>query len=220
MNSLNGKTNGKQLFELLDELDEDIVEDAWTKENRLLSKTVPKNVSENKNNRTTHFLKITASAAACAAIAAVVITGLSVVANRNSLGVDIVLPGSSVSENLTPKPKLDTNPLTLTENTIDITGGNNQKNDPIIAEKTDDYDYAALYINETNASEDEPAYISIYGCIGEDAEKTECVSETVRVTRSGVYVIKYTCPREKGTFSVLNIDTDSENLVLKGKWLP
>lgn len=216
--------NGKELFTLLGELDENLVEDAWTEESgyTIIDEYGP-----------LHFLKIAAAAAACVAAVTVGIYGFMrfnsgnvylpnesdsnvYLPNKNN-SLDISISVSSNSES-SEASDTDEEPPQEKENSINIVNDNtNEFGD---AEKLDNYDYAVIYIDETNASEDAPISVCIYGYGGDNRENAKCVSETIQITGTGRYTIQYSRLWGAGTYNILVIDPINENLLLKGNWLP
>lgn len=210
---MNGNMNGKDFFELLGNLDEDIVEDAWTEESGIVT------IIEERSPLS--FWKIAAAAAACIALITV-----GVYSSLKLRPDDVVSPGesdvtyiesssaesseteSNVHGNIS---KIPPNP----ENTI-VIGETN------LAEKQDNEDYAVIYVAETNASEDTPIYITIYAFYY-GAEEDKPVSETVKITGSGEYNVHYTRPWGAGTMNCLRIkfgDDFTFDPILNGTWIP
>lgn len=214
---------------MLGELDENLVEDAWTEESghiTIVDEPAP-----------LRFLKIAAAAAACVAAVTVGIYGFmrfnpgnvyspnendsfnsgGVYLPNESNGLDISISVNSNSESSEPSD-IDEKPPQEKENPINIVNGNT---DGLVdAEKLDNYDYAVIYVDETNASDENPISICIYGHGGDDRENANCVSETIQITGTGRYTIRYTRLWGAGTQNILVIDPINESLLLKGKWLP
>lgn len=220
--------NGKELFTMLGELDENLVEDAWTEESgyTIIDESGP-----------LHFLKIAAATAACVAAVTVGIYGFmrfnpgnvySPNENDSFNSDGVYLPNESnsldisISANSNPESSeisdIDEKPPQEKENPINIVDGNTDGLGD--AEKLDNYDYAVIYVDETNASEENPISICIYGHGGDDRENAKCVSETIQITGTGRYTIRYSRLWGAGTQNILVIDPINESLLLKGKWLP
>ncbi len=213
---------------MLGELDENLIEDAWTEESGF---TI---IDEHGPLR---FLKIAAAAAACVAAVTVGIYGFMrfnpgnvyspnendsfnsggvyLPGENNSLDISISVSSNSESSE---QSDIDEKPPQEKENPINIVNDNtNEFGD---AEKLDNYDYAVIYVDETNASEEAPISVCIYGYGGDNRENAKCVSETVQITGTGRYTIQYSRMWGAGTYNFLVVDPIDENMLLKGNWLP
>lgn len=209
---------------MLGELDENLVEDAWTEESGF---TII------EEHRALRFPKI--AAAACAAV---IIAGVCGFVRFNSGSVyppnesenSVYFPaansGSDIGVNASSNPEssetsdTDEEPPQEKENPINIV--NNNTNGFGDAEKLDNYDYAVIYVDETNASDENPISVCIYGYGGEekDRKNAKCVSETIQITGTGRYTIRYSRSWGAGTWNYIVIDQASEDLILNGNWLP
>lgn len=95
-----------------------------------------------------------------------------------------------------------------------------------IEEKTDNLDYAVIYVDETNATEEHPLVVSIfrvdeYGNIGDP------ISEKIFITGRAKYVLYYTTPRGAGSPCILCLVNDFKetfddmyDIKIVGSWTP
>lgn len=95
-----------------------------------------------------------------------------------------------------------------------------------VVEKTDNFDYAVIYVDETNATEEQPIIARIhradeYGNIG------DVISEILYITGRGKYGFYYTVPRGAGSLCVLTLENDFKetldekyDLKIIGTWIP
>lgn len=96
-----------------------------------------------------------------------------------------------------------------------------------IVEKTDNYDYAVIYVDETNATEENPIIADIrrvdeFGNIG------VVVSEKIAITGRGKYGFYYTELRGAGSGCILTLENDfketfnkdKSDLRIVGTWTP
>lgn len=96
-----------------------------------------------------------------------------------------------------------------------------------IVEKTDNYDYAVIYVEETDATEENPIIADIrrvneFGHIG------DVVSERLYITGRGKYGFYYTELRGAGSGCILTLENDfketfnkdKSDLKIVGTWIP
>lgn len=202
---------GKEFFELIENIDEDIVEDAWAEKSGKIS------IVEARTPL--GIFRDIAAAAACIAVIAVGIygflkiktidvtpgeSGTSYAESFDSTGSDAASSASKVQPD--------------SPNAIAFSEMNR-------AEKSDNENYAVVYINETNAREDMPIYITVYSLLDNWIEDRP-VSDTVKVTGSGEYTLHYTGLRGAGSINYLRIEAGDEwenfEIIpsLKGTWIP
>lgn len=197
--------NGREFFKLLEDLDEDIVEDAWEEKGgriTIVEARTPLGV----------FRDI-AAAAACIAVIAVGVYGFVKMKSADSFSPND--SGSSYSESSCAESGSSSKIRPDPENIINYY-------ESIIAKKPDNEDYAVVYIEETNASEDMPIYITIYSFYNSVFEQdNDPVSETVKITGPGEYIVHYTRPWGAGTLNCLELNpTMNYEPILRGTWIP
>lgn len=95
-----------------------------------------------------------------------------------------------------------------------------------ILEKTDNYDYAVIYIDETNATEEHPIVAYILS-VDEYGHIKDVVSEKAYITGRGKYVFYYTTLRGAGSGCVLFLENDFKetfeeavDIRIVGSWTP
>lgn len=86
-----------------------------------------------------------------------------------------------------------------------------------IVEKTDNYDYAVIYVDETNATEENPIIADIrrvdeFGNIG------VVVSEKIAITGRGKYGFYYTELRGAGSGCILTLENDFKETLYEDKY--
>lgn len=226
--------NGKDFFELLGDLDEDIVEDAWTEESSEVT------IIEERSPM--YFLKIAAAAAACFAVTTAVIYGFIKI--KSAYIISPNESGSSYSESsVTESESSESSEISLISKedakfeALDRLGSQAPPLIPIetspyaFVQKYDDTDFAVLYVESTNASEDKPVYITVFDATLFGLDFRVPVSETLKITGPGKYVVRYTKPYPANSMSYLHAETcgDSygdggdvqlDGLVISGSWMP
>lgn len=236
---MNGNMNGKDFFELLGDLDEDIVEDAWTEESGIVT------IAEERSPLS--FLKIAAAAAACIALFTAGVYGFIRMKH-----VDYTSPGesdlsyveSSVQESESSESndssfiskedakfaeleKLENHPLGNYAPSIILI----EENLNPCVQKYDDTDFAVINVERTNASEDKPVYITVCDATFSGFDFRVPVSEKIKITGPGKYVARYTKPYPIDSISYLSAETcgDSygdggypslDGLIIEGSWMP
>lgn len=96
-----------------------------------------------------------------------------------------------------------------------------------IVEKTDNYDYAVIYVEETNATEENPIIADIRK-VDEFGEIGEVISERLYITGRGKYGFYYTVLRGAGSGCILTLENDfketfnkdKSDLKIVGTWIP
>lgn len=96
-----------------------------------------------------------------------------------------------------------------------------------IVEKTDNYDYAVIYVDETNATEENPIIVNIR-MVNEFGGFGDVISETVYITGRGKYGFYYTELRGAGSGCILTLENDFKETINKdksdlrivGTWIP
>lgn len=209
-----------ELAMLINDIDEDMVEDAWT-ENGL-----PILISD---SRSLNFWKVAAVTAACFAA---VITGVFCIAKmKPNITPNVTPPNDSASESSVSTDEYQglSYPTSLPEEGEEniILIDKTHKDTILFADKFEETTYVQLNIEETNASEENPVYFTIYDAgalIYNDVDlfsSENCISETVRITEPGGYAIKYTRDHGLRAVSCMKIECDDlDGLILKGNWIP
>lgn len=211
--------NNEQFFMLINEIDQDMAEDAL--------------VGGEKNSENIPAKKsspaIVKSAIAAAACMAVLAAGIFFV-YRNR-GIDIIEPESSGFDiELTESNTEALISYDTTENSPESEGyvfefdyKNGAFNFPRCEEKTSNDAYAVIYIKDTSADEDNPVSLSVYSAkIDDDGFLTpnQCISETIKITAAGEYKIYYNGLRDAGSLKFLYPEADFEGAWLWGTWIP
>lgn len=95
-----------------------------------------------------------------------------------------------------------------------------------IVEKTDNLDYAVIYVDETNATEEHPLAVSIYR-VDEYGNIGDPISETIYITGRAKYGFYYTTPRGAGSPCILSLVNDFKetyddgyDIKIVGSWTP
>ncbi len=214
---------------IIDEIDEKMVEDAWTENDMKIY------ISE---SRPLSFWRIAATVAACFAA---VVTGMFCFTKMNSQ--EITPPNTGVLSS--PESVIDISSETTDENehpsileTLPKEGEENiilfddsHATQTFYAEKFNTNGYARINIEETNASEEHPVYLVLYNADAliedEDAYVLvygNVVSEGLKITGPGEYTMEYIVNYcGAGTINCLNVEcspADYDGLILKGNWLP
>lgn len=231
---MNGNMNGKDFFEMLGELDEDMVEDAWTEKNGIVV------IAEERGPLS--FWKIAVAAVACIALATVGVYGFI-----KLKPVDIVPPDESdvsyvessavESEN---SEDSDTSEVIISEEAKKFEAlenlGNYAPTTTLIeadqlafVQKYDEINFAVFNVERTNATEDKPVYITVCRADYSALDFLDPVSETIKITGVGKYVAYYndkhfrisylhaeTCGESYGDGGIPELD----GLLLEGTWLP
>lgn len=233
---MSGKMNGKDFFELLGGLDEDIVEDAWTEESGIVT------IVEERGPL--YFLKIAAAAAACIAVVTAGVYGF-----LRLKPDDIVPPSeansscgeSSVTESESDEESSDTE-SSMSEEEIKFTALERygeyapsinlmQGAADYCVQKMDAVDFAVLNVEDTNATEDRPVYITVCCADYSGFDFLDPVSERVKITGPGKYVARYKEKYPALSMSYIYTETCGESygdggyseldgLTLNGKWMP
>lgn len=231
---MNGKMNGNDFFELLGDLDEDIVEDAWTEESGVIT------IIEERSLLS--FWKIASAAVACIALMIVGVYGLIKMKSVNIAppnDSDLSYAESSVQESESNESSEDSciSEKNAKFDALDKLEGNAPLLIPIevdrnaFVQKYDDINLAVLYIEKTNASEDKPIYITVCCADYSGLDFLDPVSETIKITGSGKYAARYTKQYPVGSMSYLHFETcgvkygdggynQLDGLILNGTWLP
>lgn len=231
--------NGKDFFELLGDLDEDIIEDAWTEESNEVM------IIEERGPM--YFLKIAAASAACIAVMTAGVYGFF-----KMRPADVSTPaesGSSYSESSDTESEnsesSDSNFISKEdEKFAELERFENHPDGnfaaPIIligenlnpyVQKYDDADFAIINVKRTNASKDKPVYITVCDATFSGFDFRVPISETIKITGPGKYVARYTNPYPIDSISYLHAETcgDSygdggdvqlDGLVIEGSWMP
>ena len=182
----------EELAMLINEIDEDMVEDAWTENGTTII------ISE---SRPLSFWKIAVTAAAC--FAAVIAGVFCFTFPKQGEPISPFPADSSYSE--APPTFADDNVILYDEVHTD---------NKFFAEKLGDNNFAMLYIEETNATVEVPAFVTVYDSDG------KAVTETVRIVGSGRYGVYYKQQRSTGDTCRLTIYGLPEGIALKGTWIP
>lgn len=227
--------NGKDFFELLGDLDEDIVEDAWTEESNAVT------IIEERSPL--NFFKIAAAAAACIAVMTAGVYGFS-----KMKPADVSIPaesGSSYSESSDTESESsessnDSFVSKVDEKFAELERLENHPDGnyapPIIlieenlnpcVQKYDETDFAVINVERTNASEDKPVYITVCDATFSGFNFRVPVSEKIKITGPGKYVARYTKPYPIDSISYLYAETygDGESsqlnrIIVEGSWMP
>lgn len=96
-----------------------------------------------------------------------------------------------------------------------------------IVEKTDNYNYAVIYVEETDATEENPIIADIRR-VNEFGEFGDVISEKVYITGRGKYGFYYTELRGAGSGCILTLENDfketfnkdKSDLRIVGTWIP
>lgn len=236
---MNDNMNGKDFFELLGDLDEDMVEDAWTEESDVVT------IIEKRDPM--YFLKIAAAAVACVAVMTAGVYGFIKI--KSAYIISPNESGSSYSESSVTESessessessfiskedakfaeldKLENHPLGNYAPPIIFI----EENLNPCVQKYDDADFAVLYVERTNASEDKPVYITVCDATFSGFDFYVPVSEKIEITGPGKYVARYTKPYPIDSMSYLHAETcgDSygdggclqlDGLIVEGSWMP
>ncbi len=200
----------EDLFMAIHEIDEDMVEDAWTENDTVVI------LSE---SRPFSFWKTATAVAACFAA---VISGIFCFTKLKP--GDVTSPDSSasfaassqLSENSSFHSIIDS-PV-LTDNQILFDDTHTDKN--FYAEKTNYDGFATLNIEETNATHANPVYLVIYS--GDSLSDENALSNAVCITGPGKYGVYYNRMYDTDSVYRVTIDSIPDNfkLVLKGTWKP
>ncbi len=90
-------------------------------------------------------------------------------------------------------------------------------------EKGDNYNYAVIFVDETNATEENPIIARIWS-VDVNGERKDPVSEELFITGRGKYGFYYTELRGAGSMCVLALEVknkaDYEPLKIVGTWVP
>lgn len=225
---MNDNMNGKAFFELLGDLDEDIVEDAWTEETGIVG------IIEERSPLS--FLKIAAAAAACIALMTVGVYGFF---KARTLIADPNASDSSYSENSEESSDAESS---LTKEDIKFTAleryGEHAPQIELAKEapgfsvqKTDSMNFAVFNVEETNATEEKPVYIMVCCSDSSDFDFIDQVSEKIIITGPGKYVAHYDRKYPVLSMSCIYVETCVEKygdggysqfsgLIMKGHWMP
>lgn len=186
----------EELAMIINEIDEDMVEDAWTENGTTII------ISE---SRPLSFWKIAVTAAACFAA---VIAGVFCF-TRLKPG-DTVSPNNSTYSNSSFGESNIDIPPGFEDNIILFDEAHTDK--VFFAKKSNDNNFAMLNIEETNATVENPVLLTVCG------EDGSSVSATVRIIGSGRYGVYYKHHRSTGDTCRLTIGNMPDGLVLKGTW--
>lgn len=95
-----------------------------------------------------------------------------------------------------------------------------------VVEKIDNYDYAVIYVDETNATEEHPLAVSIFR-VDEDGKICDLISEKKYITGRGKYGFYYNTLRGAGSPCILCLENDFKetndewyDIRLIGSWSP
>lgn len=217
MNKNKDPKKGKEFFELIENLDEDIVEDAWSEKSgrvTIVEARTPLGI-----------IRDIAAAAACIAVLAAGVYG---VVQLNNINVTPGESGTSYNESLGTESSDSTGSDTGSSVTSKIQPDSPNSigfSEMNRAEKLDNENYAVVYINETNATEVFPMYITVYSFLDNLIEDRP-VSELVKVTGPGEYTLRYTGLRGAGSINSLRIEAgiewENSEIIpsLNGTWIP
>lgn len=207
----NDHKNGRDFFELLENLDEDIVEDAWEEKSgkiTIVEARTPLGI-----------IRDIAAAAACIAVIAVGIFGFLKLKNIEAAPGE---SGTSYTESFDSAVSNTESTASKVQpdspNTIAFSEMNR-------AEKFDNENYAVVYVEKTNASEEMPIYITVCSLRGDWIENKP-VSDTIKVTAPGEYTLHYTGLRGAGSINSLKSEAGNEwenfEIIpsLEGTWIP
>lgn len=212
----------EELAMIINEIDEDMVEDAWTENGMsiIISERSPLS-----------FWKIAAATAACFAA---VIAGVFCFTKMKP--DDITPPNESTYTSKSSDPTDEVSqqdfPDFLAKEGEEnrILFDEEHTDTEFYAEKFNNRNYVQLNIEETNASEDRPVYIVIYDAAPLLNNKNAlvpldkyCISEVLKITGPGQHAIEYLRERGIGALNCLNIECspgDYDGLILKGNWIP
>lgn len=236
---MNGNMNGKDFFEMLGELDEDIVEDAWTEKNGIIV------IAEESGPLS--FWKIAAATAACIALAVVGVYGfiklkpVDIVSPNNS-DVSYAESSAQESENSENGENSEPSEVVISDEekkfeALGILGNYAPMTTPIEADqlafvqKSDRFSFAVFNVERTNTSEDKPVYITVCRADYSALNFLDPVSETIKITGVGKYVAYYDKQFPINSISYLHAETCGESygdggireldgLLLEGTWLP
>lgn len=239
--------NGKDFFELLGGLDEDIVEDAWMLDENILEDAWTKEgeavmIEERRPFplwRTTLF-----TAAAICILAAGIFGGLKLHGIQSAgSGPEVSMSSSDISDSfasIADKLNSEINEINRIEkmNSVIINGHEfntirlDPESDIIYTDPvtvTDDSNFAALYIAFQNTSEhftmhimiDRKDYLYENGKYMLGKYKLTHLGEIiVSENKEGTYLIDYTESAAAGDELVLGFYTTNDHITVDGKWLP
>lgn len=203
--------NGKEFFELLENIDEDIVEDAWSENSgkiTIIEMRTPLGI-----------IRDIAAAAACIAVIAAGIFGFLKIKNIEAVPGE---SGTSYTESFDSTGSGAASGVSKVQPDSPNAVGFSEMNR---AEKSDNENYAVVYVEKTNANEDIPMYITVYSFLDNWIEDRP-VSDTVKVTGPGEYTLHYTGLRGAGSINSLSIEAGDEwenfEIIpfLEGTWIP
>lgn len=183
----------EELAMIINEIDEDMVEDAWTENGTTII------ISE---SRPLSFRTVAITAACFAAVIAGV---FCFTIPKHGEPVPPYPADSSYSESDTPPTFVEDNVILYDEAHTDK---------KFFAEKSNDNNFAMLNIEETNATVENPVLLTVCG------EDGSSVSATVRIIGSGRYGVYYKHQRSTGDTCCLTVSGLPEGIVLKGTWTP
>lgn len=233
----------EDLAMIIDEIDEDMIEDAWTESGMKIF------ISERSP---LSFWKIAVTTAACFAA---VLTGVFCFTKINHQGItppnDSSLSASESSEIDINSESPDTTNENSHRNILDTLPKEGEENrilfddshttETFYAEKFTDNEYARIIIEETNASEERPVYLVIYNAdaLLEDEDawvtfRSNCISDQLKITGPGEYTLEYDAGiklgdgydggyKGAGKINCLDVQcspADYDGLILKGYWIP
>ncbi len=237
--------NGKNFFELLGDLDEDIVEDAWALDENILEDAWTKESEAIiiEERRPLPLWRTTIFTAAAICILTAGIFGALKLHGIQSAGSNPEISASYISNDSNSiGDKLDSEINEINKlaklNSVIING--NEFNtilldpdsdviytDPVI--KTDDQNFAALHIAFKNTSEHFTLHITVSrkDYLYEDGkymfgkyELTRLGEIIVSENKESTYVIDYTESAAAGDELVLGFYTSNDYITVEGKWLP
>ncbi len=231
----------RELFMLIDQIDRRFVEEAWEG-----SEDSGKAVEIVLERSSFHAVKYIAAVAACIVLFGV---GFFTIANirmndpfrPNDSEISSENSGSASSsytssessdtgsesessdiESVEPIDEFDK----LGKYALDCTLASGRSTVGEIVTKMDNYEYAVIYVDETNASEDDPIIVTILS-VNEHGQISDAISESLYITGRGKYGFYYTELRGAGAPCVLLLERkgtldneESDFLRIIGTWVP
>lgn len=239
----------KELFMLIDQIDKRFVEEAWEGDEE--SGKVIEVVLERSPF---HAIKFAAAVAACIALFGVGLytianirinepflpdnSGAADGSNYSSESESSESTSSESGDTSSESGDISENNSVSTDNSIDeyskqgiynldnLYIGYGDTVQTKIVEKTDNLDYAVIYVDETNATEEHPLVVSIFS-VDEYGNIGDPISEKIFITGRAKYGFYYTTPRGAGSPCILSLVNDfketyddGDTIKIVGSWTP
>ncbi len=220
----------EELFKLIDQIDRRFVEEAW--EGDIDSGKAVEIILE---RRPIHAIKFAAAVAACilvfgAGIFTIANVRTNIMSQSGSAGESISADGSmsesssessSINESVHSSNVSGSNEnVKIGKETLNYEFDRRGTITSCIVEKKDNLNYAVIYVDETDASEESPILAKIYN-VTTDGDIDKSISEKVCITGRGIYEFHYTTLRGAGSRCVLCLEREDESPArILGTWEP